>query len=265
MIIKDIIKIFEAEFPNEYAFDGDNVGLLIGDEAADVTKVLATCDVDIGVVREAIACGANLIVSHHPLMFHKTNRLTESNPEQSAIRLMISNGISHYAAHTNLDTAPGGLNDLMASLLGMEDTTVAEPEGEDDRGVHGYGRICTLKESLTLKELMDRVISVFGADGLRYTGSLDDKVTKLAVNTGGGAGIIDTCIAAGCDTLITGDVKYNAYRDARENGMNIVDIMHFDSEHIAMDLFESWFARKLPELEVIKSRANTNMIKSYSV
>ncbi len=265
MKIKEIIKIFEEDFPLSYAFEGDNVGLLIGDENTEVTKVLATCDVDMGVVREAIAKGANLIVSHHPLMFHKTNRLTESNPEQSAIRLMIANGISHYAAHTNLDTAPGGLNDLMALLLGMENTVVAEPEGEDERGVHGYGRICTLKKSLTLKELMDRAVYVFGADGLRYTGSLDDKVTKLAVNTGGGADIIDICLAAGCDTLVTGDVKYNAYRDAREKGMNIVDIMHFDSEHIAKDLFKVWFAENIPGIEVIKSEANVNMIKSYSV
>lgn len=263
MKINDIITKFEESYPTSYAFDGDNVGLLVGDKNATVTKVLATCDVDLGVVEEAIEKGANFIVSHHPLMFHPVNRMTEDSPEQKTIRLMIENGISHYAAHTNLDTGAGGINDLMAQMLGMEDTKVIDVVATDERGVHGYGRICNLKEAFTVKELMDKIKSVFGAKGLKYTGNLEDKVSRLAVNTGGGAGILEECINKGCDTFITGDVKYNGYRDALDMGMKIIDIMHYDSEQISKVWFENWFKENFPDVEVIKSVANQNVVKVY--
>ena len=263
MKINDFITNFEEKYPTSYAFDGDNVGLLIGDRNSEITGVLVTCDVDLAVVEEAIAERCNLIVSHHPLMFHSVNTMTEDNPEQKAIRLMIQNGISHYAAHTNLDTAQGGLNDLMASMLEMENTSVVDVVCENSYGVHGYGRMCTLKEPVTLKALMDKVKSVFGAAGLKYTGNLDDMVSKLAVNTGGGAGIMQACIDAGCDTFITGDVKYNGYRDALDMGMKIVDIMHYDSEQISKVWFENWFRRNYPEISVVKSRSNKNVVKIY--
>lgn len=265
MKIKDFAKLFEEKYPLSYAFDGDNVGLITGDAELEVTKVLLTCDADEDVVKEAIDIGANLIVSHHPLMFNPISRMTEDNAEARAIRLMIKNGISHYCAHTNLDTAVGGLNDYMASLLGMENTEVIDKVCTDERGIAGYGRMCTLKTPMTLKDLMDNVIKTFGADGLRYTGELDDKVQKIAVNTGGGAGIIQNCIEKGCDTLITGDVKYNGYLDALSCGLKIVDIMHFDSEKICMELFESWFLSNIPSLETHKSKANINKIKTYHV
>jgi dinuclear metal center YbgI/SA1388 family protein len=265
MKIKDIAKLFEEKFPLSYAFDGDNVGLITGDTDQEVTKVLLTCDVDEDVVKEAIDIGANLIFSHHPLMFNPISRMTEADSETRAIRLMIKNGISHYSAHTNLDTAVGGLNDYMAALLGMEDTEVIDKVCADERGIAGYGRMCTLKTPMTLKDLMDNVIKIFGADGLRYTGELDGKVQKLAINTGGGAGIIQNCLDKGCDTLITGDVKYNGYLDALACGLKIVDIMHFDSEKICMELFESWFLENIPSLKTYKSKANINKIKTYHV
>ena len=263
MTIYDFIIKFEESYPTSYAFDGDNVGLLVGDRNDEIAKVLVTCDVDLGVVEEAVNIGANLIVSHHPLMFNSVNRMTEDNPEQKAIRLMIEKGISHYAAHTNLDTGKGGINDLMAQMLGMEDTEVVDVVTTNERGVHGYGRMCTLKTPVTMKEMMDKVKSVFGAKGLKYTGSLDDKVQKLAINTGGGAGILEQCINAGCDTFITGDVKYNGYRDALDMGMKIIDIMHYDSEQISKTWFENWFSENFPDVEVVKSEANQNVVKVY--
>lgn len=263
MKINDFILKFEESYPTHYAFDGDNVGLLVGDRNSEITKILVTCDVDLGVVEEAVSLGANLIVSHHPLMFHSVNRMTEANPEQKAIRLMIANGISHYAAHTNLDTGKGGINDLMAQMLDMHNTEVIDIVCEDERGVHGYGRMCTLNEPVTMKELMDKVKAVFGAESLKYTGNLTDVVTKLAVNTGGGAGILQNCIDAGCDTFVTGDVKYNGYRDALDVGMKIVDIMHYDSEQISKTWFENWIKESFPGVEVVKSESNQNVVKVY--
>lgn len=265
MRIDEIAKMIEADFPPSLAFEGDNAGLLIGDGEKEVKKILLTCDVDEGVVSEAAECGAELIVSHHPLMFFKTNRLTQADPEQRTIRLMIEKGIALYSAHTNLDAAAGGLNDFMAELLGMGKTEVVDVVKKDESAVHGYGRAAKLDSPITLGELMDRVIGVFGADSVRYTGETDRVVKKLAVNTGGGAGILNDAISLGCDVLITGDVKYNGFRDALERGMCIIDLMHYDSEHIVMDFFERYFKGRLSNVELVKSRKNVNVVKTYTV
>ena len=264
MKISKIAELIENIFPLHFAFDGDNVGLLVGDYDADITGILVTCDVDMGVVEEAIAKGCNLIVSHHPIMFSPINRMTESVPEQKFIRKMVQNGISLYSAHTNLDAGRGGINDLMASMLGMEDTKVVDVVCEDERGTHGFGRICNLKDKITLKELMDKIIDVFGADGLRYAGNPDTFIETVAVNTGGGAGILHDCIALGCDCIITGDIKYNGYRDAIDGSMCVIDIMHYDSEHIAKKWFEDFFEKNGIDVPVHKSESNINLIKTYT-
>jgi len=265
MNIKEFAEKFENDFPLHYAFEGDNVGLLVGDSNDEIKGILTTCDVDINVVNEAVEKGANLIISHHPLMFTKIGRLTEDVPEQRAIRAMIANGISLYSAHTNLDAGLGGINDYMASLLGMDNTSVVDKVCSDEKGTHGFGRISDLKKEVTLKKIMDKVINVFDADGLRYAGDCDAPIRRVAVNTGGGAGIIDECISLGCDLLITGDIKYNGYRDAVENGMCIIDIMHYDSEHIAKRWFSNYLSQMDLDVPVWESESNINLIKSYNL
>ncbi len=263
MKIKDLASIIEKDFPLHYAFEGDNVGLLVGDADTEITGIVVTCDVDMGVVEEAIEKNCNLIVSHHPIMFSPVNRMLESVPEQKFMRKMIQNNISLYSAHTNLDAGRWGINDLMASMLGMENTSVVDALCEDERGTHGFGRMCTLDKAVTLKELMDRIIQTFGADGLRYAGNPDTVIKTIAVNTGGGAGILNDCVELKCDCLITGDIKYNGYRDALDGGMCVIDIMHHDSEHIAKKWFKDFFNKNGIDVPIYESESNINLIKTY--
>ena len=263
MKISNIAELIESHFPLHYAFEHDNVGLLVGNADTEVTGILTTCDVDMGVVDEAIQKGCNLIVSHHPIMFSPINRLTEGVPEQKFIRKMIQNNIALYSAHTNLDTGRGGINDLMASMFGMEDTEVVNVVCVDERGTHGFGRMCTLKNKTTLKELMDKAIDAFGADGLRYAGNPDKVIQSMAISTGGGASILNDCIAKKCDLFVTGDVKYNGYRDALDGGMCIIDIMHYDSEQISKKWFEDFFIKNGIDVPIYKSESNINLIKTY--
>ncbi len=263
MKLNEITEVFERDFPTELAFDRDNVGLLVGSGDNEVRKLLFSCDVDEGVVNEAVKIGADTIISHHPLMFHRIGNLTEYEPEQRAIRLMIKNDINLYSAHTNLDAACGGLNDYMASLLNMSDTSIVDVTSVTDGRKHGFGRVGFLESTPTLTELMHTVTEVFKAYGLRYAGDSDKRIRKIAVNTGGGADILYDCIKLGCDVLITGDIKYNGYRDAVEHGMAVIDLMHFDSEKIVMNFFESYFSKKFSGIEYIKSEANKNAVKTY--
>lgn len=262
MKIKEIAQMIESKCPLEYAFDRDNVGLLVGDCEKDARKILVACDVDEYVAQEAADIGADMIISHHPLMFNAIKRLNEDNPEQRALRILVKNDIAMYAAHTNLDVARGGLNDYMAEKLELADTEVIDFVCERDGVAQGYGRMATLNEKITLKELIKRCKTAFELDGGRFVGEPDDIISTVAVNTGGGAGIMDLCMEKGADVFITGDIKYNPARDAYEHGMDLIDIAHYDTEKIVMDYFELFFAHT--DLQIIKSKANKRIFKIFS-
>ena len=264
MKIKDIANLIENKFPQYYAMDGDNVGLLVGDENTEVSKILVCCDVDEYVADEAKSVGANLIISHHPLMFHSINRLDESHPEQRTLRKLVKNDIALYTAHTNLDVGRGGINDYMASLLGLKNTEVIEVVCQKDDKYHGYGRFAKLDSPVALKQMLYKCKEVFDLDGCRYVGNFDDQITFVAINTGGGAGIMDLCFDLKADLFITGDIKYNPARDAYERGMDIIDVAHYDTEKITMDFFKEFFANEAPEIEVVKSKANIRIYKIFS-
>lgn len=264
MKVKDIAQCIEKVFPLSFAFDMDNVGLLVGDENKEVSKVLVCCDVDEYVAKEAADMGADLIISHHPLMFSAIKRLNEDNPEQRTLRILIKNDICLYTSHTNLDVGRGGINDYMAELLGLENTEIIKYVCDYEGEKHGYGRFCTLGEETTLKDMLLRCRQAFNLDGCRYVGELDDKIRTVAINTGGGAGIMDFCFDLKADLFITGDVKYNPARDAYERGMDLIDVAHYDTEKITMDFYMNFFAEKAPDLEVIKSKANKRIYKVYA-
>ena len=264
MKIKEIADIIENKFPKRYAMDRDNVGLLVGDENSDVTRVLVCCDVDEYVAKEAVEKGVQMIISHHPLMFFPIKHLNEDNPEQRALRLLIKNDIALYTAHTNLDVGRGGINDFMADMLSLGDTEVIEPVEQDGDTCHGYGRFAKLSEPVTLGDMLRRCKEVFDLDGCRYVGELGDMISTVAINTGGGAGIMDLCFDLGADLFITGDVKYNPARDAYERNMAVIDIAHYDTEKITMDFFTEFFAEMMPDIEVVKSVANKRVFKIYA-
>ena len=264
MKLKHIADCIEQSFPKFFAMGRDNVGLLVGDDDKEIHKFLVCCDVDEHVVREAVELGVDMIISHHPLMFYAIQHLTEDNPEQRALRILIKSDICLYCAHTNLDVARGGLNDYMAQLLDLGDTQVVEYVCDHDGKRHGYGRYCKLKEETTLGKMLERCKKALDLDGCRYVGEMDDKINTVAINTGGGAGIMDLCFDLKADLLITGDVKYNPARDAYERGMAVIDIAHYDTEKIVMDFFVDFFASKMPDIQVVKSSANKRIYKVYA-
>ncbi len=264
MKIKDIEAVIENKFPKRYAMDADNVGLIVGDGNSQVTRVLVCCDVDEYVAKEAVDRGVQLIISHHPLMFFPIKHLNEDNPEQRALRILVKNDIALYAAHTNLDVGRGGINDYMADMLSLGDTQIIDLVERDGDICHGYGRFAKLKEPVTLGDMLRRCKEVFDLDGCRYVGEFEDSISTVAINTGGGAGIMDLCFKINADLLITGDVKYNPARDAYERNMAVIDIAHYDTEKITMDFFCGFFAENMPDIEVIKSVANKRIFKVYA-
>lgn len=256
---KDIASVIERLAPKSLAYDWDNVGLLCGDEEQSVKKILLTLDLDMGVVNEAVELGAQMIVSHHPIMFKPVNKITEQTPTGRLLRALIKNNISFYAAHTNLDIAKGGLNDLLAKKLCLNDVRVLEYTNDEGEGI---GRIGNAAAPITLGELANQIKKALGVDYLRYSGDTNSYVSKIALNTGGGTSLIGAALDANADVFITGDYKYSQIRDCVENGMNIIDVGHYDTEFIVCELFESYLSEQFgASVELVKTKANKNVMQ----
>ncbi len=255
MRIYEITNAIEKYAPKELASSYDNVGLMLGDLDAEVSTVLLTLDVDLSVAVEAKAVGAELIISHHPLIFNPLKNITADTPEGQCLLFLIENHISVYSAHTNLDAALGGLNDLAAQFLSLSNTIPLEENGDA-----GIGRIGTLPVPMKLSVLANEIKRVYQVPSLRFVGDGDRIVSKVALCTGSGGDLVLLAKEKGADAYITGDIKYNVARDAAANGIGLIELGHYESEYIAVDLLEKIITHYGGlGVNIFKSRANKNI------
>ena len=245
--VADILNFIEGIAP-PYMMEGwDNGGLLCGRKERQVKKILVALDPFRTVIDEAIALKADLIVTHHPLIFRdKMMAVNEDTETGRCVLELIENGIAAINAHTNLDMAPGGVNDVLAQTLGLSDIEIVDP-------VENYGLL--RKGTVAAQPLEDFLAVVkdkLGCKGLRYVSS-GKPVTTVAVGGGSCADFMQTALAAGCDTFVTADVKYNQFRTAFELGLNLIDAGHFHTENPVMPLVARQLREKFPGVEVIFS------------
>lgn len=249
--LKKIIEFLEGKFPPEYAEDFDNIGLLIGRANRPVGKILVCLDCDINVVAEAAKIGAELIVSHHPVIFNPIKNASDSSIGGEMLVSAVENGISIYSAHTNLDSAPGGLTDYFCSLLGLSPVS----------GLSGcVGRICNAAEGETVYSLCDKIKKALGAGCVFTTAHSDRAVKTIAVCNGGGGGeVARSALECGADVYISGDLKHHEIREMfLAKDMDYIEVKHHDSEHIVCDLLQRTLSAAFPETEVAISRAGIN-------
>lgn len=256
---KDIISVMEKLAPPRLACEWDNSGFLVGDGDKEINKILLCLDVDEKVVCEAIAVGADMIISHHPTMFTPVNRLTEATPQQRLLRMLCKSEICLYSAHTNMDCALGGLNDYLAAKLGIQEPKVLE-ETVDGAGFGRYGR---LKEKTTLAEMLGVCAKALNLSDLRYVGDLEREIATVAVNSGSGSDILEKCIEEGIDLLVTGDLKYTPARNAYERGIAVIDATHYGTEIIFTELVRDYLSYRLEGVEIAISKSNCNVLKTY--
>ena len=260
MKICDIIKVLEDYAPLSLAEDFDNVGLLLGDASLETETVLTTLDVDINVAMEAAETGAGLIVSHHPIMFNPLKKITADTPEGRLLLYLAKHSIAVYAAHTNLDAAEGGLNDLIAGLLNLKDLS---PLHEYEGG-GGIGRLGTPQNPITLMELVQNAKEIFNLSHIRFTGNPDKMINRIAICSGGGGGLLDDAIQSGADVYITGDIKYSGVRDSFSQSVDIIEVNHFASECLAKRLLAEILSDSLSDkINIILSEQNTDVFNVY--
>lgn len=235
MKIKEIAQLIERTAPKSLAYPWDNVGLLVGDEEQEIEKILVTLDVNLFTVKEAIRNGCNLILSHHPILFGGIKKIDFGTPVGEMLRLLIQNHIAVYAAHTNMDTAPHGINARLAELFGLENVRILEFHTE--RSDAGLGRYGQFRQEITAQQLCALTKKKLHTPGIRIAGSLQKPIQTLCIASGSCAESIKTAIEKGCDAVITGDLKYHETMNYAEQGIFIIDAGHYPTETIVMDIF----------------------------
>ena len=252
--VADILNFVETLAPRELKMDWDNVGLNCGRRSAPVRKILLALDPFEHVCQEAVQWGADLLVTHHPLIFRPLPMVTDDAAITRGLMELIRHDISHICAHTNLDCAPGGVNDALAAVLGLENP--------QPLGAYGGMMRCGDVPQQSLETFLSFVKEKLHCDGLRYCDG-GKPVHKVAV--GGGScsdGLYDT-ILAGCDTFVTSDVKYNGFWDAKEQGLNLIDAGHFHTENPVISVLASKIAAQFPDVEVKISETHADCMKYY--
>lgn len=261
--VKDIFEYLNELAPTSLKMDFDNVGLLVGDEDNEVKKVLVALDITDEVIDEAIESGAELIVSHHPIIFEPMKDVVYSDLGGRKIIKLIKNDISAICMHTNLDIAEGGVNDALMSALGAVSEDYLEYTCTDIQEVkHGCGRIGELCEEMTMPEFLAKCKSALNSNGLRYHDA-GLKVKKLAVMGGSGGSCVELAKELGCDTYVTSDIKYNSFLDAKELGINLIDADHFCTENVIIPVLCEKLKAEFPECEISVSEKHCQTAQFY--
>ena len=260
--VADILQFMETLAPRSMKMDWDNVGLLCGSKATPVTKVLVALDPFEGVCQEAADWGAELIVTHHPLIFQALKAITDDTSIGRGILTLCRNGICAINAHTNLDQAPGGVNDVLAKTLGLSDIQVIDACGVDAYG-NEWGLLrCGSVQEQPLEAFLCHVKQQLGCEGLRYVDG-SKPVCKVAVGGGSCASGMLDALAAGCDTFVTSDIKYNQFWDAKDLGLNLIDAGHFHTENPVVAVLADKIAAAFPEIKVKISENHSDCMKFY--
>ncbi len=253
--IHDIESALYALAPKALAAEWDNVGLLAGSADREVRNVLVALDITEPVVDEAERMGVDLIVSHHPVIFHPVKSITDRDPSGRLLIRLVRSGTGAVCMHTNLDAAQGGVNDALASALGLQD---AAPAAEG-----GIARIGTLPETMALPGFLARVRNALRPNGIRYVDG-GRPIRKAAVGGGACGDFLWEAAALGCDAFVTADLKYNHFLDAGALGLTVIDAGHFPTEDVVCPVVVRYLREKFPGVQVEKSAVHREVIQ-YAV
>lgn len=257
MKVKDIIALLEAEVPLRWQESYDNAGLAVGNPEAEVEGVLIALDATEEVVDEAIREGAQMVITHHPIIFRPIKRLAEENRQQRTIAKAIRHGIALYAAHTNLDSAPeAGISHHLARLFGVQVESLLEQGSEEGVGI---GVVGVLPQAVETDNFLTLIKERLGVEALRHSTVRTPQVQRVAICSGSGGGLIEEAERAGADIYIAADFKYHDFVDA--DRMVLVDVGHFESEICAIEILFDILSKKITTFAPRKSACAENPVK----
>ena len=242
--VKDVTKVIEEFAPLSIQEKWDNSGLCIGSPEASVSSVLFGLDCTPELVDEAIECGADMIVTHHPLIFSGLKKISPDDMIGEAVFKAIKAGISIYAAHTNADKVIAGVSGAMAAKLGLKNVEILSDEGEGT----GLGVVGEFPEALTADQALELVKERFGLKMIKTSKPVEGKITKVAMCGGSGGSLIGAAKAAGAQLYLSGDISYHNF--FTPEGFMLMDIGHYESEIEIVDILFSLIKKNFPTFAV---------------
>lgn len=247
MLCKEIIQAIEAVYPPKYAMDWDNVGLLAGRIDKEVSNVYIALDLTEQVIEDAIETKADMIITHHPLIFSPLRAITNEHFIGNRVVTLLQHDISYYAMHTNYDILR--MAELAAERFGLQNVQTLDVifEEEERKGIGSVGTYC---REVTLEECCNIVKERFQLDRVKVFGDLNQKVSKIAISPGSGKSEIGVSICKGADVLITGDIGHHEGIDAVAQGLAVIDAGHYGLEHIYMEDMEQFLTKTCSEIKV---------------
>ena len=259
--VSHILNYLQTLAPPSMAESWDHVGLNCGHLGKEVRTLLVALDPFAAVCQEAADLHADLLVTHHALLWNP-GFIADADAQGKNTLFLIEHGIAHINAHTNLDYAPGGVNDVLARRLGLQSVEVLDPKGIDGQGQPwGLVRLGTVPPQ-PLTEFLCGVQQRLGCPGLRYTEAAPT-VHRVAVGGGACGSELYAVAKAGCDTFVTSDIKYNQFWDAQELGLNLIDAGHFYTENPVCAMLAQKIQSAFPEIQVHLSGKHRDYMKFF--
>lgn len=251
LTVADVARFLEEFAPPALAESWDNVGLLVGGYEQKVERLMTCLTITPASAREAVEKRADLVVSHHPLPFRPLKQLTTETSEGRLLLELIAGRISVFSPHTAFDSAEQGINQRLAEGLELTDIAPLVPAAEPGQGAGRHGRT---KSKMTLADLAARVKQLLAIENAQAVGRLDQVVQRVAVACGSASEFLAPAHAAGCDVLVTGEVRFHACLEAESMGVGLVLAGHFASERFAVEQLADVLAAKFPNLDIWASR-----------
>lgn len=262
-----VLVAVEELWPASLAEPWDSVGPVVGRPERPVKRIMFAVDPTLEVVADAVARGTDLLITHHPLLLKPVNSVAATGFKGEAVHLLIESGCALVTAHTNADSAIGGVSDVLADIFGLTETQPLAPS-RDGLPEEGIGRVGMLPEPLQLHEFASRVFSAMPAvaGGVRVAGERAGIVRKVAVCGGAGDSLFDAVRASEADVYVTADLRHHPASEAREAALNgkpyLIDVSHFASEWLwlptAADALKNVLHDLGHEVEIGVSAINTD-------
>ena len=248
---RDVMDVMERIAPKKLAEDWDNPGLLVGSPDDEVRRILVCLDVREEMAARAEAEGFQMIVAHHPVIFRGLKKLRTDLPDGRLLGALLRAGVAVFAAHTNLDCAEGGVNDVLAARIGHDSETIA-PLGSAESLPESLGRVGKLPGPMEAKAFVEQVKKGLGVSTVRFVSGGNHPVKKVGLCSGSGAEFIERAAFLGCDAFVTGDVRYHDAQRAAALGVHVVDAGHFATEQPVVEILAARLSEELAgKVEVV--------------
>ena len=246
MLCRDIMKVIEATYPKHAALEWDNVGLLVGRTEKEVKKIYVALDATDEVIEQAVAANADMLITHHPLLFSPLKKITDEHFIGGRVVKLLQHDISYYAMHTNYDVC--GMADISAAILGLDGAETLEVT--DKESMEGIGKVGDFSDPMSLQECGKFIKEKFQLDSVKVFGDLSSAVQRVAICPGSGKGMTELALEKNADVLVTGDIGHHEGIDAVAQGLAIIDAGHYGLEHIFIEDMANYLRKNIEGIVV---------------